>query len=213
MAHAFGRVCLRPQSAPAHPPWRAGPPHRQGLRAAAVAGVTAARCGGEERDPPAPVARHVRVGCEPDDADVRAADRAGRIGAIAALRPHGARLRLRLPGRRRRRAARDETPFCVVYDGREIALKRGENLIGRARDCVVRLDSTRVSRHHARITVDDGCGADRGLRQPQRHRGRRRARSKGRVRLKDGDDIGIAGITVLFRVVDNGESTQATEWA
>ena len=52
--------------------------------------------------------------------------------------------------------SQDDTSFCVVHDGREIALKRGENLIGRARDCVVRLDSTRVSRHHARITVDEG---------------------------------------------------------
>lgn len=107
---------------------------------------------------------------------------------------------------------RDDTPFCVIHDGREIALKRGENLIGRARDCLVRLDSTRVSRHHARITVDadaaliEDCGSRNGTVVGG-------DKIEGRVRLKDGDGIGIAGITVLFRVVDNGDSTQATEWA
>ncbi|MDO8680869.1 MAG: FHA domain-containing protein [Acidobacteriota bacterium] len=106
----------------------------------------------------------------------------------------------------------DETPFCVIHDGREMALKRGENLIGRSRDCVVRLDSTRVSRHHARITVDgdaaliEDCGSRNGTAVGGN-------KIKGRVRLKDGDDIAIAGISVLFRVVDDASGTQATEWA
>jgi DNA-binding winged helix-turn-helix (wHTH) protein len=103
----------------------------------------------------------------------------------------------------------DDTPFCVIHEGHEIALKRGENLIGRARDCVVRLDSTRVSRHHARITVDDDAALieDCGSRNGTEVGG---DKIKGRVRLKDGDDIGIAGITVLFRVVDSASDTQAT---
>ena len=106
----------------------------------------------------------------------------------------------------------DETPFCVVHEGHEIALKRGENLIGRSRDCVVRLESTRVSRHHARITVDDDAALieDCGSRNGTAVGGQT---IKGRVRLKDGDDIGIAGISVQFRVVDSGSATQATEWA
>lgn len=103
----------------------------------------------------------------------------------------------------------DETPFCVIHDGREIALRRGENLIGRARDCVVRLDSTRVSRHHARITVDEDVALieDCGSRNGTVVAG---DKIKGRVRLKDGDDIAIAGITVRFRVVDTAGDTQAT---
>ena len=103
----------------------------------------------------------------------------------------------------------DATPFCVIHDGREIALKRGENLIGRSRDCAVRLDSTRVSRHHARITVDgeaaliEDCGSHNGTAVGG-------DKIKGRVRLKDGDDIAIAGISVLFRVVEDASGTQAT---
>lgn len=103
----------------------------------------------------------------------------------------------------------DETPFCVIHDGLEIVLKRGENLIGRSRDCVVRLDSTRVSRHHARITVDDDAALieDCGSRNGTAVGGNK---IEGRVRLKDGDDIGIAGISVLFRVVDSASGTQPT---
>jgi DNA-binding winged helix-turn-helix (wHTH) protein len=106
----------------------------------------------------------------------------------------------------------DETPFSVVHEGHEIALKRGENLIGRSRDCVVRLESTRVSRHHARITVDDDAALieDCGSRNGTAVGGQK---IKGRVRLKDGDEIAIAGIKVLFRVVDSSSETHATEWA
>lgn len=109
-------------------------------------------------------------------------------------------------------AGQDDTPFCVIHDGLEIALQRGENLIGRARDCVVRLDSTRVSRHHARITVDgdaamiEDCDSRNGTAVGGQT-------ITGRVRLKDGDDIAVAGIRVLFRVVDSVSDRQATEWA
>lgn len=93
-----------------------------------------------------------------------------------------------------------ETPFCVIYDGREIGLLRGENIVGRSRDCRVRLDSSRVSRHHARITVDEDvaliedCGSRNGTSVDG-------VKISGRVRLKDGADIGIAGLRLLFRVM------------
>jgi DNA-binding winged helix-turn-helix (wHTH) protein len=93
-----------------------------------------------------------------------------------------------------------ETPFCVIYDGREIGLLRGENIVGRSRDCRVRLDSARVSRHHARITVDadaaliEDCGSRNGTSVDG-------VKTSGRVRLKDGADIGIAGLRMLFRVL------------
>lgn len=103
-----------------------------------------------------------------------------------------------------------ETPFCVIYDGREVSLQRGENLLGRSRDCRVRLDSTRVSRHHARITVDgeaaliEDCGSRNGTWVSG-------VKADGQVRLKDGDDIGVAGIRVLFRILSPAHGTEATE--
>lgn len=107
-------------------------------------------------------------------------------------------------------AAEEETPFCIIYDGREIGLQRGENLVGRSRDCRVRVDSTRVSRRHARITVDgqaaliEDCGSRNGTWVGGQ-------RASGRVRLNDGDDIGIAGIRMLFRVFTPSHGTEATE--
>jgi pSer/pThr/pTyr-binding forkhead associated (FHA) protein len=88
----------------------------------------------------------------------------------------------------------------VIYDGREIGLLRGENLIGRSRDCRVRLDSARVSRHHARITIDgqaaliEDCGSRNGTWVDG-------VKTTGRVRLNDGADIGVAGLRMLFRIL------------
>jgi DNA-binding winged helix-turn-helix (wHTH) protein len=43
----------------------------------------------------------------------------------------------------------------LIVEGRVIELANGENIVGRSVDCAVRLDSTDVSRRHARITVHD----------------------------------------------------------
>ncbi len=97
-----------------------------------------------------------------------------------------------------------ETPYCIVIDGREIGLLRGENLIGRARECRVQLDSTRVSRRHARVTIDgeaaliEDCGSRNGTWVGG-------VKTMGRVRLKDGDDVVIAGLPMRFRVFSPGE--------
>lgn len=100
-----------------------------------------------------------------------------------------------------------QTRFRILVADREIMLRPGENLIGRSRDCAVRLDSTRVSRHHARITVDDEIALmeDCGSRHGSLVGG---TPTEGRVRLNDGDVIDIAGAQLVFRVVS---STQATE--
>jgi len=106
-------------------------------------------------------------------------------------------------------ASADETPFCIIYDGREFGLQRGENLLGRSRDCRVRLDSTRVSRRHARITIDgdaaliEDCGSRNGTWVGGQ-------RTTGRLRLKDGDEIGIAGISMRFRILAPGAGTEPT---
>ena len=103
----------------------------------------------------------------------------------------------------------NETPFCIIYDGREFGLQRGENLLGRSRDCRVRLDSTRVSRRHARITIDgdaaliEDCGSRNGTWVGGQ-------RTTGRLRLKDGDEIGIAGISMRFRILAPGSGTEPT---
>ena len=107
-------------------------------------------------------------------------------------------------------AADEETPFCIIYDGREIGLQRGENLIGRSRDCRVRIDVTRVSRRHARVTIDgdaaliEDCGSRHGTWVGSR-------RTAGRVRLRDDDRIGVAGIEMLFKILGPGQGNLPTE--
>lgn len=97
--------------------------------------------------------------------------------------------------------AAKETPFCIIHDGRDILLMRGENLLGRSRECRVRIDSARVSRRHARITVDgdaaliEDCGSTNGTWVSGQ-------RTEGRQRLNDGDEIAIAGIRVTFRKLE-----------
>jgi DNA-binding winged helix-turn-helix (wHTH) protein len=44
----------------------------------------------------------------------------------------------------------------LVWVERQVPLLEGENLIGRGDDCHVRIASAKVSRHHARISVDGG---------------------------------------------------------
>ena len=107
-------------------------------------------------------------------------------------------------------AIEEETPFIIIHDGREFGLQRGENLLGRSRDCRVRIDSTRVSRRHARITIDgdaaliEDCGSRNGTWIGGN-------RTSGRVRLRDGDDIGIAGIWMRFRILEPGQGNVGTE--
>jgi DNA-binding winged helix-turn-helix (wHTH) protein len=43
----------------------------------------------------------------------------------------------------------------LIVEGRVIELANGENLVGRSVECAVRLDSTDVSRRHARIMVQN----------------------------------------------------------
>ena len=106
-------------------------------------------------------------------------------------------------------AAKAQTPFVIIHDGRDIGLIRGENLIGRSRECRVRIDSTRVSRHHARITVDgeaaliEDCGSRNGTWVGDQ-------RTEGRVRLNDGDTVNVAGIEVFFRVLSPGMGNEPT---
>ena len=105
--------------------------------------------------------------------------------------------------------AATDTPFCIIHDGRDVGLIRGENLLGRSRDCRVRLDSNRVSRHHARITIDGDAALieDCGSRNGTWVGGQRTA---GRVHLNDGDEIVIAGLRVLFRKLATGIGNEPT---
>jgi len=88
---------------------------------------------------------------------------------------------------------------ALMWSGSEIGLRDGETFIGRAEDCAVRIDSGRISRHHARIVVaGDGSATieDLGSKNGTFLRG---ARLDGAARLADGDEIAIGSTLLVFR--------------
>jgi DNA-binding winged helix-turn-helix (wHTH) protein len=92
-------------------------------------------------------------------------------------------------------------------NGREFPLLEGENLIGRSGDCVVRIASPRVSRHHARIVVADGVATLEDL-------GSKNGTFVGTSRLEhpivlcDGNQIRVGTTVLVFMVASDGGRTE-----
>lgn len=94
----------------------------------------------------------------------------------------------------------------LVSNRREWLLAEGSSLVGRAHDCAIRLDSTGVSRHHARIivvrgeaTVED-LGSKNGTYVNERP-------IRVPVALKEGTWIRIGAVKMTFRILDALPST------
>lgn len=88
----------------------------------------------------------------------------------------------------------------------EWLLSEGSNLVGRDRDCAVRIDSSTLSRRHARIVVTTGETTleDLGSKNGTFVNGNRVTQS---VVLRDGDQIQLGSVTVSYQVLDNLPST------
>ena len=97
----------------------------------------------------------------------------------------------------RRPTGRGGYKYRLLWDEREIPLSEGENLIGRDYDALVRIDNGKVSRRHARITIE----GDRVELEDLGSRNGTRLNDKlvRVVRLADGDRIGIGDFLLVFR--------------
>ena len=95
----------------------------------------------------------------------------------------------------------------LVTQGRAIVLKEGEYVIGRDPGVPVLLDSIRVSRRHARVTVHDLSAAieDLGSRNGTSVNGERLT---GLVPLSNGDQITIGEFTLRFRSASDTTLTE-----
>jgi DNA-binding winged helix-turn-helix (wHTH) protein len=93
---------------------------------------------------------------------------------------------------------------------REVALREGENVLGRADEAVVWLNSSTVSRRHARILVD---GVKATLEDLESRNGTylRGERIRTPAALADGDEIRLGGVLLVFRSFAAAESTDAEE--
>ena len=91
--------------------------------------------------------------------------------------------------------------------GRRYPLPEGANVIGRAHDAVIRIDSGGVSRRHARIVVhgDEARVEDLGSKNGTFVAGELVIDTRI---LKDGDEIRVGSIALTFKVAP---PTQATE--
>jgi DNA-binding winged helix-turn-helix (wHTH) protein len=98
-------------------------------------------------------------------------------------------------------------PACVLVIGeREVELKLGETIVGRAPDATVRIDLFEVSRHHARIVLHPGGATieDLGSRNGTYLRGERLTAP---TELHNGDEVRVGPALLIFRELGAG-STQ-----
>jgi DNA-binding winged helix-turn-helix (wHTH) protein len=100
------------------------------------------------------------------------------------------------------------TPPCrLIWGERQIPLLLGENILGRASDARVLVDLARVSRHHARIVVEDGRAVleDLGSKNGTFVRGHLAVRPE---ELADGDEICIGPVVLVFRTSAGNSTTE-----
>jgi len=95
----------------------------------------------------------------------------------------------------------------IVWNGREIALHDGDNLIGRDPSVTVRLDLPSVSRRHARIVVSskgavvEDLGSKNGTLL-------RKDRITGAARLADLDELQVGSVRLTVRILSGDVATQ-----
>jgi DNA-binding winged helix-turn-helix (wHTH) protein len=106
-----------------------------------------------------------------------------------------------------RRAAEDTAACRLEWGKREIPLREGENILGRTDDAVAWIDSSEVSRRHARIIVSGGKATieDLGSKNGTVVSGRR---IDGPTPLEGGDQIELGPVRMSFRVFRATGSTQ-----
>jgi DNA-binding winged helix-turn-helix (wHTH) protein len=112
-------------------------------------------------------------------------------------------LRERVPGRVARPIG------CrLLWEGRTIALAQGEHIIGREPDAAVCVDSSTVSRRHARIVLSGGSATieDLGSKNGTLVRGRR---VTGPTVITDGDEIAVGSARMTFRSTTAGSTETA----
>lgn len=93
------------------------------------------------------------------------------------------------------------------WGAQELPLAEGDNVLGRGEDAGVHIDSAKISRRHASITVRGGGAVirDLGSKNGTFVRGRR---VDGEASLSDGDEVCLGPVLVIYR---SAASTSTTE--
>ena len=104
-------------------------------------------------------------------------------------------------------AVLEKSIFRLLWRDREIALREGENVLGRDEASVAWIDVSSVSRHHARIVVsrDRATVEDLGSKNGTYLKGRR---VEDPAALADGDELRIGTVSLIVRRFRTGASTR-----
>jgi DNA-binding winged helix-turn-helix (wHTH) protein len=104
-------------------------------------------------------------------------------------------------------AAPPGSRLSLTLERREFPLMAGRNVIGRASDAAVQIESAVLSRHHACIVVDDGQATveDVGSKNGTQLNGNRVTTP---VPLTDGDEIRLGTIVLTFRTASHMSPTE-----
>jgi DNA-binding winged helix-turn-helix (wHTH) protein len=108
------------------------------------------------------------------------------------------------------KASVEPLSYRLVFKDREISLQPGENLLGRVDEGVLWIDSSSVSRRHARIRVEGGCATleDLGSKNGTFWRGQR---ISAPVPLADGDEIRLGQVGLRLRILPVDMATRTDE--
>jgi DNA-binding winged helix-turn-helix (wHTH) protein len=98
------------------------------------------------------------------------------------------------------------SPHCLIWNDREVSLREGLTIIGRAEDADLRIALPSVSRHHARIVVRgfEATFEDLGSRHGS-WRGTKRLH--GVIPLAQGEEIRLGNAVIEYRLVMPGDTT------
>ena len=102
--------------------------------------------------------------------------------------------------------APEDTCYRLLWNGREISLVSGENVLGRDRQAIAWIDDSSVSRRHARILIGEGSAQLEDL-QSKNGTYLSGARIDEPVELHDGEEIRLGSACLTFRVFSGAGST------
>jgi DNA-binding winged helix-turn-helix (wHTH) protein len=103
-------------------------------------------------------------------------------------------------------AADQLLPHWIVWNGKTLPLRSGENVIGRGPAVQIRLDESGVSRRHARILIgaDSATIEDLESKNGTFVRGERISAARG---IASGDELRFGPVAVTFHFASRGMST------
>jgi DNA-binding winged helix-turn-helix (wHTH) protein len=111
---------------------------------------------------------------------------------------------------RRKSAVRRGLHFRLTWEGGDVSLAEGENVLGRVEEAAAWIESASVSRRHARILISEGQARleDLGSKNGTFLNGRKITSA---ATLADADEIRLGLVPTTFRVVGGATSTRTAK--